>query len=49
MFNTVRFHKKGGGVAFYIKYIFERKLITNISVVLDNILECGAVEINLRK
>ena len=49
MFNTVRINKKGGGVALYIKDIFESKLITNKSVVLDNILECVTVEINLKK
>ena len=39
VFNTVRVNKKGRGVALYIKDIFESRLITNKSVVLDNILE----------
>ena len=47
VFNTVRINKKGGGVALYIKDIFKSKLITNKLVVLDNILECVTVEINL--
>ena len=49
VFNTVRINKKGGGVARYIKYIFESKLISNKLAVLDNILECVTVEINLKK
>ena len=41
VFNTVRINNNNN--------IFESKLITNKSVVLDNILECVTVEINLKK
>ena len=45
MSNAFRINKRGGCVALYIKYIYESKLVTHKTVIIDSILECVSVEI----
>ena len=48
-FNGFRSNKKDGGVALYIKGIYESKLITHKTAILEGILRCVTVEINFTK
>ena len=49
VFSTARTNKKGGGVALYIRDVYDCKLITTNFIAIDNILECVTVEINFEK
>lgn len=49
MYSMNRNHKKGGGVALYIHKNYKGKCINNMSQVVDNIMECITVEIEIEK
>ena len=41
--------KKGGGVALYIRDVYDCKLITTNAIAIGNVLECVTVDINFEK
>uniref|UniRef100_A0A8C6LAH3 Reverse transcriptase domain-containing protein n=1 Tax=Nothobranchius furzeri TaxID=105023 RepID=A0A8C6LAH3_NOTFU len=49
MFSTSRDCKKGGGVALYIDKNFQSRLVGDMTLVMDNIMECVSVEIQIEK
>ena len=49
VFSTARTYKMGGGVALYIKNIYNGKLVTTTSISVENILECVTVKIYLKQ
>ena len=49
MYFTNRNKKKGGGVALYINKNYKSKFIKSMSQVVDNIMECTTVEIEIEK
>ncbi len=49
MYHQNRVHKRGGGVALYVKSALKCKVIKNMTTVIDNLLECITIEINVEK
>ena len=49
VFSAARTNKKVGGVALYIRDVYDCKLITTNSIAIDNILECVTVDNNFEK
>ena len=49
IFSAARTNKKGGGVALYIRDVYDCKLITTNSIAIDNILECVTVDNHFEK
>lgn len=49
LFALNRQNKRGGGVAVYVRNIFECKIIQELTTIVDDVMECITIEIILKR